>query len=147
VAFFGGGKLRQAYKQAQTGGYAFMANNIAESNVLIGLLEAYAERQSDLLVQLSPGAASFAGGVNKLAGLHVLSYAVRKLAEYYPIGVFINLDHFTVNDMGLIREAIAGSLVSSIMIDASTEDFEENVRISRDVVEDGKKGSGILNRG
>ena len=143
MAFLGGERLHQAYQQALAGGYAFMANNIAESNVLIGLLEAYAERQSDLLVQLSPGAASFAGGGNKLAGLHVLSYAVRKLAEYYTIGVFINLDHFTANDMGLIREAIAGSLVSSIMIDASTEDFEENVRISRDVVE-AAKGSGIL---
>jgi len=143
VAFLGGERLRQVYRDALAGGYAFMANNIAEANVLIGLLEGYTEKQSDLLIQLSPGAASFAGGGNKRAGLHTLSYTIRKLAEDYPIGVFINLDHFTANDMDLIREAIANSLVSSIMIDASKEDFEENVRISREAVE-AAKGSGIL---
>ena len=143
MAFLGGERLRQVYRDALAGGYAFMANNIAEANVLIGLLEGYTEKQSDLLIQLSPGAASFAGGGNKRAGLHTLSYTIRKLAEDYPIGVFINLDHFTANDMDLIREAIANSLVSSIMIDASKEDFEENVRISREAVE-AAKGSGIL---
>ena len=143
MAFFGGEKLRQAYKQAQAGGYAFMANNVAEANVLIGLLEGYSERLSDLVIQISPGAAAFAGGGDKLAGLRVLSYMVRELGEHYPIGVFLNLDHFTANEMGLISEAIENLLVSSIMIDASKENFEENMRISREVVEMAK-GSGIL---
>jgi len=143
MAFLQGERLKQAYQHALAGRYAFMASNIAEENVLIGLLEAYAERQSDLLVQVSPGAAAFAGGGNRLAGLQVLSFTVRTLAEYSPIGVFINLDHFTVDDMSLIHEAIAGSLVSSIMIDASKEGFEENVRISREAVEMAK-GSGTL---
>ena len=143
MAFLQGERLKQAYQHALAGRYAFMASNIAEENVLIGLLEAYAERQSDLLVQVSPGAAAFAGGGNRLAGLQILSFTVRTLAEYSPIGVFINLDHFTVDDMSLIHEAIAGSLVSSIMIDASKEGFEENVRISREAVEMAK-GSGTL---
>lgn len=143
MAFLGGEQLQQAYQQAQAGGYAFMANNIAESNVLIGLLKGYTECCSDLLVQISPGAAAFAGGGDKQAGLRILSYTVQKLADRYPIGVFLNLDHFTVKEIDLIREAIEGSLVSSIMIDASKEDFEENARISREVVEMAK-GSGIL---
>ena len=143
MAFLRGERLKQAYQHALAGRYAFMASNIAEENVLIGLLEAYAEKQSDLLVQVSPGAAAFAGGGNRLAGLQILSFTVRTLAEYSPIGVFINLDHFTVDDMSLIHEAIAGSLVSSIMIDASKEGFEENVRISREAVEMAK-GSGTL---
>lgn len=143
MAFFGGEKLRQAYKQAQTGGYAFMANNIAESNVLVGLLEGYSERRSDLVVQVSPGAAAFAGGGDKRAGLRILSYAVRELATRYPIGVFLNLDHFTVNELDLIAAAIEEALVSSIMIDASKENFEENIRISREVVKMAE-GSEIL---
>jgi len=143
LAFLGGEKLRQAYQQALAGGYAFMANNIAESNVLVGLLEGYSERRSDLVVQISPGAAAFAGGGNKLVGLRVLSSMVRELGERYPIGVFLNLDHFTVKEKDLIREAVDKKLVSSIMIDASEEDFEGNVCISREVVEMAK-GSEIL---
>lgn len=143
MAFLNGEKLRQVYQRAKAGGYAFMANNIAEANVLVGLLEGYTERRSDLVVQVSPGAAGFAGGGDKLAGLHTLSYMVRVLGDQHPIGVFLNLDHFTVKEMDLIQEAIKGSLVSSIMIDASKEAFEDNVRISHEVVERAK-GSGIL---
>ncbi len=143
MAFFGGEKLRRAYQQALADGYAFMANNIAESNVLVGLLEGYSERRSDLVVQVSPGAVAFAGGGDKRTGLRILSCMVRELGECYPIGVFLNLDHFTANEMGLIREAIEKVLVSSIMIDVSKEDFEGNVRISREVVEMAK-GSEIL---
>ncbi len=143
MAFFGGERLREVYKRAQAGGYAYMANNIAEENVLLGLLEGYKERRSDLVVQVSPGAAKFAGGGDKLAGLRVLSYMIRTLAANYPIGVFLNLDHFTVNEMEIIRVAIDEGLVSSIMIDASKEPFEENVRISREVVEMAK-GKDVL---
>jgi fructose-bisphosphate aldolase class II len=143
MPFFRGEKLREVYKRAQAGGYAYMANNIAEENVLLGLLAGYKERNSDLVVQVSPGAAKFAGGGDKLAGLRVLSYMIRTLAENYPIGVFLNLDHFTVNEMEIIKVAIDEGLVSSIMIDASKESFEENVRISHEVVEMAK-GKDVL---
>ncbi|HDJ29473.1 MAG TPA: class II fructose-bisphosphate aldolase [Candidatus Acetothermia bacterium] len=143
MPFFRGEKLREVYKRAQAGGYAYMANNIAEENVLLGLLAGYKERNSDLVVQVSPGAAKFAGGGDKLAGLRVLSYMIRTLAEDYPIGVFLNLDHFTVNEMEIIKVAIDEGLVSSIMIDASKESFEENVRISHEVVEMAK-GKDVL---
>ena len=143
MPFFGGDRLREAYRLAQAGGYAFMANNFAEPNILLGLLSAYSDRRSDLLVQISPGAAKFAGNGDKRAGLRVLSGMVRELAGCSPICVFVNLDHFTAGEMDLIDEAIAGRLVSSIMIDSSKEDFDENVRISREVVATAE-GSGIL---
>ena len=143
MAFGDGKTLREAYGRAESGGYAFMANNMAEPNVLIGLLEAYAEASSDLLVQISPGAAKFAGGGDKRAGLRALADMTRTLAERYPMYVFINLDHFTVDETSLIEEAIADRLVSSIMIDASAESFDENVRISRQIAR-AAKGSGIL---
>jgi len=143
VAFFNGDELRQVYHQAMVGRYAFMANNITESNILIGLLEAYTEKRSDLIVQVSPEALEFIGGGDKLVGLDVISYTVRRLGDCYPIGVFLNLDHFTVKDMDLIKEAVEKRLVSSIMIDASDKTFEENVQISREVVEMAKN-RGIL---
>ncbi|MBE0636573.1 class II fructose-bisphosphate aldolase, partial [Candidatus Bipolaricaulota bacterium] len=61
MAFCGGDKLLSAYQLAQRDGYAFMANNVAESNIFLGLLAAYTQARSDLLVQISPGAAKFAG--------------------------------------------------------------------------------------
>ena len=143
MPFSDGVRLQEAYGRAQAERFAFMANNIAEPNILIGLLEAYAEARSDLLVQISPGAAKFAGGGDKRSGLRALSALVRELAEPYPIHVFINLDHFTAGETDLIGEAIADRLASSIMIDASKETFEENVRITRAVVEEAR-GSGIL---
>jgi len=134
MAFGGGRALLRAYRGAQAGGYAFMANNVAEPNVLIGLLEGYVARRSDLVVQVSPGAAKFAGRGDKRVGLRVLSAMIRELAAGVPIGVFLNLDHFTVDEMPLIAEAIKERLVSSVMIDASKEAFDENLRISREVV-------------
>ena len=141
---FGDGKsLSDAYTRAEQGGYAFMANNVAEANVLLGLLRAYAEANSDLVVQVSPGAAKFAGGGDKKAGLRALCRMIQATADAFPISVFINLDHFTSGEFDLIQLAIEEGLVSSIMIDASSESFDENVRISRRVTE-WAKGTGIL---
>ena len=143
MPFCGGDKLLLAYRLAQRDGYAFMANNVAESNVFLGLIAAYTDARSDLLVQISPGTAKFAGGGDKRAGLRALSMMIQEIANAFPICVFINLDHFTVNERDLIEEAIENRLVSSIMIDASKESFEDNVRISREVA-DRAAGSGIL---
>ena len=143
MPFCDGVRLREVYQRAQAERFAFMASNVAEPNILIGLLEAYTEARSDLLVQISAGAAKFAGGGDKRAGMRALSALIRELAEPYPICVFINLDHFTAGEMELIGDAIDARLVSSIMIDASQETFEENVRISR-AVADKAEGAGIL---
>lgn len=143
MPFYGGDKLLSAYRLAQRDGYAFMANNVAESNTYLGLIAAYTKARSDLLVQVTPGAAKFAGGGDKRVGLRALSMMFQEIANAFPICVFINLDHFTVDERDLIEEAVEHRLVSSIMIDASRESFEDNVRICRKVV-DRAAGSGIL---
>ncbi len=143
MPFLGGSALKEAYRRAQRGGYAFMASNIAEPNTLLGLLDAYSEAKSDLLVQVSPGAAKYAGGGDKLTGLRALSGLIHVLAASRPIGVYLNLDHFTTQELALIEVAIQERLVSSIMIDASAETFEANVRASAEVVRMAR-GSGIL---
>ncbi len=143
MAFAGGQSLREAYRNAEKHGFAFMANNIAEPNILLALLNTYADAGSDLVVQISPGAAKYMGGGDKRVGLRTLCRMVHELAEAFPIKVFINLDHFTQNEMDLIKMAIDDRLVSSIMIDASKESFDENVRISREVVQMAS-GSGVL---
>ncbi|MBN1857593.1 class II fructose-bisphosphate aldolase [Candidatus Bipolaricaulota bacterium] len=143
MPFAGGDSLREAYRKAEKNGFAFMANNIAEPTILLALLKTYADATSDLVVQISPGAAKYMGSGDKRVGLRTLCGIVHELAEAFPINVFINLDHFTHDEMDLIEMVIDERLVSSIMIDASKESFDENVRISRDVVQLAS-GSGIL---
>jgi len=143
MPFHDGDRLREAYRRAESGGYAFMANNVAEGNIARGLLRAYTDARSDLIVQVSAGAAKFVGAGEKRAGLRAICRMIHELADAFPISVFINLDHFTVGEMDLIEHAIDQGLVSSIMIDASQESFDENVRISRSVVEMAR-GKGVL---
>ncbi|MFQ6034005.1 MAG: class II fructose-bisphosphate aldolase, partial [Candidatus Bipolaricaulia bacterium] len=128
MPFKDGEELREVYRRAKEGGYALVASNIAEPNILIGLLEGSQEKRSDLVLQISYSAAKFAGGGVALTGLRALSCYIRELAENYRIGVFLNLDHMTADHMDFIDRAIAEEILSAIMIDASKEPFEANVR-------------------
>ena len=136
MPYLGGCELKRVYQRAQEEGFALVANNFAESNVLIGLLTAYSEARSDLLLQISLGAAKFAGGGKPLAGLRALVGYVRALSAEVGIGVFVNLDHITPDHIDdFIVPALKEGLCSSVMIDASALPFEENVAATRKVVE------------
>jgi fructose-bisphosphate aldolase class II len=146
MPFLDGFELEKVYKKAKREGYGFMASNIVEPNVMIGLLEAYKNKKSDLVIQLSTGACEFAGGGDVITGLRAMSKYIKILAENYDIGVFLNLDHWKEKNMENIKIAIQEKLTSSIMIDASKENFDENVRITAEVVKIAE-GKGILIEG
>ncbi|MFB6290728.1 MAG: class II fructose-bisphosphate aldolase [Candidatus Bipolaricaulia bacterium] len=146
MPFLTGSELEKVYERAKESGYGFIASNIAEPNILIGLLRAARERNSDLVLQLSNGASKFAGNGDPVRGLRVMSNYIEELADNYDFGVFLNMDHLKQSNMGLIKAAVDEQLASSIMIDASKESFEENVRITKEVV-DYAEGSGVLIEG
>ncbi|MCK4956804.1 MAG: class II fructose-bisphosphate aldolase, partial [Candidatus Cloacimonetes bacterium] len=54
--------------------------------------------------------------------------------QYKNSGVGLHIDHATPNYFDFVVYCIENDLVSSVMIDASKEDFEENIRISKEVV-------------
>jgi len=136
MPYLGGKELKRVYQRAQEEGFALVANNFAEPNVLIGLLTAYTEAKSDLLLQISLGAAKFAGGGKPLPGLRALVGYVKALSAEAGIGVFINLDHITPDHIDdFIVPALKEGLCSSVMIDASALPFEENVSATKRVVE------------
>lgn len=136
MPFLGGQELARVYRKAKQEKFGLLANNFAETNVLLGLFAAHAAKKSDLLLQISQGAAKFAGGGNPLAGLRALVSYVRAIAADHKIGVFINLDHVTPDAIdSFIVPALKEGLCSSVMIDASDRPFEENVAITRKVVE------------
>ncbi|MGQ9699931.1 MAG: class II fructose-bisphosphate aldolase [Candidatus Bipolaricaulaceae bacterium] len=136
MPFLGGKELAKVYAKAKQERFALLANNFAEPNVLLGVLAAHVAKKSDLLLQISQGAAKFAGGGNALAGLRALAAYVRALSAEHRIGVFINLDHVTPDAIdSFIVPALKEGLCSSVMIDASDRPFEENVAITKKVVD------------
>ncbi len=134
MPFLGGQELKKVYAKAKAEKFALIANNFAEPNVLLGLFQAYQAKRSDLLLQVSVGAAKFAGGGNPVVGLRALARYVQALAAEARIGVFLNLDHVTPDQIeSFVEPALREGLCSSVMIDASHLPFEENVRITQSV--------------
>lgn len=126
-----GEKMRELYRKAKAGDYAFVASNVAEPNIMIGLIEGCEKSNSDLVLQLSRSACEFAGDGDALAGLKAMGNYMNKIANNHDVGVFLNMDH--LKDLDFIEKAIETGLPSSVMIDASEENFEDNVEKSKKV--------------
>ena len=133
MPFYGGNELSQVYDEALEEDFGLVASNVAEPDVAMGLMDGAASVDSDLLIQMSAGACRFAGNGDAEAGLRAMGNYIDTMAEQYDIGVFLNMDHQT--DMDFIEMQIESDIPSSIMIDASHEDFEENIRQSKKVVD------------
>jgi len=133
VGYHGGTELASVYQDALAGEFGLIASNVAEPNTLIGLIEGAARVDSDLLLQMSNGACTFAGNGDPIAGLQAMGNYIELIADQYDIGVFLNMDHQT--DLDTIQRQVELDIPSSIMIDASHEEFEENVTRSKRVVE------------
>jgi fructose-bisphosphate aldolase class II len=133
VPFHNGAELATVYDDALDESFGLIASNVAEPNTVIGLIEGASRVDSDLLLQLSNGACTFAGNGDPIAGLRAMGTYIDLIAEAYDIGVFLNMDHQT--DLDTVSRQVELGIPSSIMIDASHEPFEENVAMSREVVE------------
>jgi len=133
VPFYKGDKLADVYDEALDEGFGLIASNVAEPNVMIGLLKGAERANSDLLLQMSNGACTFAGNGDPIAGLQAMGNYIDLIAQQFDVGVFLNMDHQT--DPDTIQRQVDLGIPSSIMIDASHEEFEGNVAKSRQVVE------------
>jgi len=68
-------------------------------------------------------------------GAQLISSMIKIIANQYKnSGVGLHIDHATPNYFDFVVYCIENNLVSSVMIDASKEEFEENIRISSEVV-------------
>ena len=111
--------------RAAEGGYAVGAFNITNIIQMEAVLEAAVEADSPLIIQTSVTPAKFVGE-------RVLAAVYRTLAANAPIPVCLHVDHCT--DVAYCK-ACADAGYTNIMIDASKNDFEENIRQTRDVSE------------
>ncbi len=112
--------------QVAYGKFAVGAYNINNMEQTLGLFKGNIDSQAPFIVQLSKGA-------RKYAGVRMLEAILRSAEEMYPEAIFaVHLDH---GDEQTCYDCIDSGFYSSVMIDASHHPFEENVAITRRVVE------------
>jgi fructose-bisphosphate aldolase class II len=108
------------------GKFAIGAYNINNMEQCIGLFQGNLDSEAPFIIQISRGARSYAR-VKMLEGL------IRSAEEVFPNAIFaVHLDH---GDEAACYDCIDSGFYSSVMIDASHFPFEENVAITRRVVE------------
>ncbi len=115
----------EMFKKAYRGGYAIGAFNVNNMETIQGIVEAGEETKSPLILQVSKGARDYANMVylKKLVEAAVLTSSV-------PIA--LHLDH---GDTFEICKQCVDDGFTSVMIDASKLPFEENIALSKRVVE------------
>ena len=112
--------------EAAYGKYAIGAYNINNLEQTMGLFQGNIDSQAPFIIQLSKGARSYTHKI-MLEGL------IRSADEVFPDAIFaVHLDH---GDEQTCYDCIESGFYSSVMIDASHEEFEENIAITKRVVD------------
>ena len=115
----------EMFKKAYAGGYAIGAFNINNMEIVQAITEAAGEVKSPVILQVSAGARKYA----KPAYLMALAQAA--VADS-GIDLALHLDHGA--DFDICKACIDGGF-SSVMIDGSKHSFEDNIALTRKVVE------------
>jgi fructose-bisphosphate aldolase, class II len=121
---------RQMFQQAMAGGYAIPAYNFNNLEQLQAIVMACAETASPVIIQVSKGARDYADETMlRFMALGAVKMA-RKMGSQIPI--CLHLDH---GDSFELCKSCVDSGFSSVMIDGSHLPYEENIALTRRVVE------------
>ena len=110
---------------AQKGGYAIGAFNVENMEMVKAVLAAAEELKAPVMLQTTPGTIKY-GTVETYAAI------VKAEAEKVSVPVCLHLDHG--NSFELAVQAMKAGY-TSVMIDGSHEDFENNIAITKKVVD------------
>ncbi|HCQ73480.1 MAG TPA: fructose-1,6-bisphosphate aldolase, class II [Clostridiales bacterium] len=116
---------KEMFEKAYKGGYAIGAFNVNNMEIVQGITEAAAELNAPLILQVSKGARAYA---NHTYLMKLVEAAV--IETGLPIA--LHLDHGDSFD--ICKSCIDGGF-TSVMIDASSKPFEENIELTKKVVE------------
>ena len=121
---------REMFRKAVDGGYAIPAYNFNNLEQLQAIITACAETRSPVILQISKGARNYA---NETMLRHMAKGAVEMAKELgADIPIVLHLDH---GDSFELCKNCIDSGFSSIMIDGSHLPYDENVALTRQVVE------------
>lgn len=121
---------REMFKKANLEGYAVPAFNFNNMEQMLAIVEACAEMGSPVILQCSMGAVKYMG--KEIAPLLAKGAVDRARAMGSDIPIALHLDHGP--SIEAVKECIEIGF-SSVMIDASHHSFDENIKLSKEVVE------------
>lgn len=116
---------KEMFKKAYDGGYAVGAFNVNNMEIVQGIISAAKEENAPVILQVSAGARKYASPV-------YLRKLVEAAVEDSGLPIVLHLDHG--DSFEICKSCIDGGF-SSVMIDGSKYSFEENIKITKQVVE------------
>ena len=119
--------IKNIIKEAEEGGYAIGAFNIHNFETVLGVARAAVRHRSPAIIQVSEGAIEYMG-LKPIT--HIVSTVAKNTAAAAPIA--LHLDH------GRSLDAVFGCInagFSSVHIDASHLPLDENIQLTKQVVE------------
>ena len=116
----------EMFEKAYKGGYAIGAFNVNNMEIVQGITEAAADLNAPLILQVSKGARAYANHT------YLVKLVEAAVIECPEIPIVLHLDHG--DSFELCKSCIDGGF-TSVMIDASSKPFAENIEITKKVVE------------
>ncbi len=116
---------KEMFERANREGYAVGAFNVNDMEILQGIVDAAKEEKAPLILQVSAGA-------RKYARPGYLIHLVKAAEEDSGLPIALHLDHG--EDFEICKSCVDGGF-TSVMIDASKYPFEENIKLTKQVVD------------
>lgn len=117
---------KEMFEKAYNGGYAVGAFNVNNMEIVQGITEAASELKSPVILQVSKGARAYANHT------YLIKMIEAAVIENPDIPIALHLDHG--DSFETCKSCIDGGF-SSVMIDMSSKPFEENIAITKQVVD------------
>jgi len=116
---------KEMFKKAYEGNYAIGAFNVNNMEIVQGIVDAAKEERSPIILQVSAGARKYANHI-------YLMKLVEAAIEDSGLPICLHLDHGA--DFEICKACVDGGF-TSVMIDGSHHSFEENIALTKKVVE------------
>ncbi len=116
---------KEMFEKAYKGGYAIGAFNVNNMEIVQGITEAAKEENAPLILQVSSGARNYAKHV-------YLMKLIEAAIEDTGLPICVHLDHGDTFE--LCKSCIDGGF-TSVMIDGSHHSFEDNIKLTKQVVD------------
>ena len=115
---------KEMFEKAYKGGYAIGAFNVNNMEIIQGITEAASDLKAPLILQVSKGARAYA---NRTYLMKLVEAAIIETG----LPICLHLDH---GDSFELCKACIDDGFTSVMIDASSKPFEENIALTQKVV-------------
>ena len=116
----------EMFKKAYEGGYAIGAFNVNNMELIQGIMAGVAEKKCPLILQISKGARKYANPI------YLRKLIEAAIEEHPDIPIAMHLDHG--GDFDICKACVDGGF-TSVMVDGSHLSFEENIALTKQVVE------------